>query len=157
MHRNLSQNNISFIEHLILSLCLLLLPLQLRLGCCNVNCIPLQIKYNFTITISLHTSFADQRSGQCASEGAGMMTKLRRESKSYNFSKKVPKVTIASLILFFDLNRWSWQCKLFVDSLKLSLIWFGYCPLIGIMHQNLRWDSEHEIPKKCNEITKKLG
>ena len=28
---------------------LLLLPLQLRLGCCNVDCIRLQIKYNITI------------------------------------------------------------------------------------------------------------
>ena len=69
-------------EHLIQSLCLLQLPLQLLIGCCNVDCIPLQIKYNITIVISLHTSFADQRSGQCASEGAGMMTKLRRELPS---------------------------------------------------------------------------
>ena len=65
-------------EHLIQSLCHLLLPLWLLLGCRNVDCILLQIKYNITIVISLHTSFADQCSGKSASEGAGLMTKLRR-------------------------------------------------------------------------------
>ena len=65
-------------EYLIQSLCQLLLPLQLLLGFRNVDCILLQIKYNITIVISLHTSFADQCSGKSASEGAGLMTKLRR-------------------------------------------------------------------------------
>ena len=39
-------------EHLIQSLCQLLLPLLLLLGCRNVDCILLQIKYNITIVIS---------------------------------------------------------------------------------------------------------
>ena len=51
-----------------------------RLLQCRLH--PSQIKYNITIVISLHASFADQRSGRCASKGAGMMTKLRRELQS---------------------------------------------------------------------------